>query len=222
MAELAVLLRDGPHGASGTTRYALKCNDVAVSVAKTPIQIPIPQQSPELIDIGYSRPSVTLTGIVDTIGGNPSNVGAGSDAGYAGMSSIQFSRATVSDGWDDGGGVVIVSPASDTRTQTYYIPYKNALEEACARWIFSSSTELEIEVGDALYPIASYQGYLEGNRSNTTRFVEPDPFVGYHSTGGAIYKVAIQQARFQVVAAKEDRYDFSIQFVAESRLDIPN
>ena len=211
MAELAVLLRDGQHGASGTTRYALKGNDVAVSVAKTPIQNPIPQQSPDLIDIGYSRPSVTLTGIVDTIGGNPSNVVAGSDAGYSGMSSISFSRATVSAGWEDGGSA---------STQKYYIPYKNALEEACARWIFSSSTELEIEIGDATFPISSYDGYLEGNKNNTTRF--GGSVTDTHSTGGAIYKVAIQQARFQVVAAKEDRYDFSIQFVAESRLDIPN
>jgi len=207
--ELAVLLRDGPHGTSGTTRYALKCNDVAVSVAKTPIQIPIPQQSPELIDIGYSRPSVTLTGIVDTIGGNPSNIGSGGDAGYAGMSSIQFTRTTVSTGYSDGG---------TSSAQIYYIPYKNALEEACARWIFSSSTELEIEIGDAKYPISSYQGYLQGNKSTNTRFTTNNA----HATGGAIYRVAIQQARFQVVAAKEDRYDFSIQFVAESRLDIPN
>ena len=49
MAEpvLAVLLRDGPHDGADTTRYALKCNDVAISISKTPIQIPIPQQSPE-------------------------------------------------------------------------------------------------------------------------------------------------------------------------------
>lgn len=206
MAELAVLLRDGPHDGSDTTRYALKCNDVAMSVAKTPIQIPIPQQSPELIDIGYFRPSITLTGIVDTVGGDPTNIGAGSAAGYAGMSSISFSRATVSTGWSDGG--------SGT-AQTYYIPYKNALEESCTKWIFSSSSELEIEVGDSLYPIASYQGYLQGT-SSSTRFTTNN----VQATGGAIYKVAIQQARFQVVAAKEDRYDFSIQFVAESRLDI--
>jgi len=200
VSELAVLLRNGQHGESGTTRYALKCNDVAI----------IPQQSPELIDIGYSRPSITLTGIVDTIGGNPSNVGSGDDAGYAGMSSISFSRASVStSGWDDGG--------SGT-AQTYYIPYKNALEESCAKWIFSSSTELEVEIGDSTYPISSYQGYLTGT-SSSTRFTGAS---NIHATGGAIYKVAIQQARFQVVAAKEDRYEFSIQFVAESRLDIPN
>ena len=41
------------------------------------------------------------------------------------------------------------------------------------------------------------------------------------ATGGAIYKVAIQQARFQVVSGKEDRYDFSLQLVSEARLDIP-
>ena len=208
MAELAVLLRNGPHDGSGTTRYALKCNDVAMSVAKTPIQIPIAQQSPELIDIGYTRPSVTITGIVDTIGGNPSNIGAGSDAGYAGMSSISFSRATVSDGWSDGG--------SGT-AQTYYIPYKNALEESCAKWIFSSSTELEIEIGDSTFPISSYDGYITGT-SSSSRF--GNSVTDTHSTGGAIYKVAIQQARFQVVAAKEDRYAFSIQIVSESRLDI--
>ena len=84
MAEpvLAVLLRDGPHDGADTTRYALKCNDVAISISKTPIQIPIPQQSPELVDIGYFRPSITITGIVDTVGGN-TDVTA---AGFEGMS----------------------------------------------------------------------------------------------------------------------------------------
>ena len=64
MAEptLAVLLRNGPHSGA-SVRYALKCNDVAMSYAKTPIQIPIAQQSPELIDLGYFRPSVTEQGL---------------------------------------------------------------------------------------------------------------------------------------------------------------
>jgi len=39
---LAVLLRNGSHS-TATIRYALKCNDVAISYAKTPIQIPIAQ-----------------------------------------------------------------------------------------------------------------------------------------------------------------------------------
>jgi len=43
-----------------------------------------------------------------------------------------------------------------------------------------------------------------------------------HATGGGIYKVAIQQGRFSLNAAKEDRYDFSLQFVATGRLDTPS
>ena len=75
MAEptLAVLLRDGPHDSAGI-RYALKCNDIAISYARTPIQIPIAQQSPELIDLGFVRPSLTCTGTVDTIGENSGNI----------------------------------------------------------------------------------------------------------------------------------------------------
>ena len=74
MAEptLAVLLRNGTHGsgtsASATERYILKCDSASIQIAKTPIQIPIPQQSPELFDIGIFRPSITVSGLVDTIG----------------------------------------------------------------------------------------------------------------------------------------------------------
>ena len=42
---LAVLLRNGTH-TTATIRYALKCNDVAISYARTPIQIPIAQSNP--------------------------------------------------------------------------------------------------------------------------------------------------------------------------------
>jgi len=98
---LAVLLRNGPH-ATATIRYALKCNDVAVSYARTPIQIPIAQASPEIIDLGFIRPSLTCTGIVDTIGEDTSNIGynGGSSPthvrGTAGMASFAFVRQTVS------------------------------------------------------------------------------------------------------------------------------
>ena len=200
MAELAVLLRDGPHGGATTIRYGLKASDVAISVSKTPIQIPIPQQSPEIVDIGYFRPSITVTGLIDSIGGNPSNEGDG----VAGMASFSFTRASVHS--KDGGS---------SSAQTYYIPYKNALEEACVKWIFSSTTALELEVGDAKFPIADYSGYLGNSGSN--RFTTSDTS---QATGGAIYKVAIQQARFQLNAGREDRYDFSLQLVAQSRIDI--
>ena len=55
-------------GNSGTSRYgvALKCDNVAIAYSKSPIQIPIPQKSPELIDLGIFRPSITLSGLVDS------------------------------------------------------------------------------------------------------------------------------------------------------------
>ena len=70
-------------------------------------------------------------------------------------------------------------------------------------------------MGDAKFPIADYSGYLGNSGSN--RFTTSDTS---QATGGAIYKVAIQQARFQLNAGREDRYDFSLQLVAQSRIDI--
>ena len=69
---LAILLRNCGHdnNATSTTyvRYALKADTVAVNIAKTPIQIPIPQQSPELIDLGMFRPTLSISGVVDNVG----------------------------------------------------------------------------------------------------------------------------------------------------------
>lgn len=210
MPELAILLRNGSH-ADATVRYALKCNDIAISISKTPIQIPIPQQSPELIDIGYFRPSITLAGLVDTVGGNIQN----NATGNADMSYFDFVRQTVSATagsakWADGG-------TGDTTAKRYYIPYKNALEEACVKWIYTNATELELEVGDSKFPVsAAGGGYLHGSVTQT-RYASNTTAA---ATGGAIYRVAIQQARFQLNAAREDRYDFTMQFVAEARLDV--
>ena len=216
MAEpsLAVLLRNGPH-ATASIRYALKCNDVAISYARTPIQIPIPQQSPELIDLGYYRPSITCTGIIDTIGGDTANLGNDTSSAYesmAGMSSFLFTRASVSHAsvYADGGS---------NSAQRYFIPYKNALEEAVGTWIYlPGTTTLQLEIGDAKYPIDAYEGYMDP--SNTaTRYA--NGVTDIHATGGAIYNVAIQQARFSLNASREDRYDFSLQFVAGARIDVP-
>ena len=77
--ELAVLVRTCKHSEIDITSreeslpnkfgYALKCDNISISYSKTPIQVPIPQQSPELIDIGVYRPSVSTSGVIDTIGG---------------------------------------------------------------------------------------------------------------------------------------------------------
>lgn len=175
--QVSVLLRKGGHTSTvsnNTThiRYALLCDNFSVQIAKTPIQIPIPQKSPELVDLGIFRPSLSINGIVPTVGGGTSTV-----AGYEGMETIPYSR--------------VISGSSVTAS--YYFPYKNKLEEAAYTWIAASVNELELEIGDATTP------------------------TGTDHTGGGVYKVAIQQARFQVDASREDRWTFAMQFVCKSR-----
>ena len=196
--DIAVLLRDNYHSHPSAIRYALKCNDFVSQVAKTPIQIPIAQTPPTLIDIGFFRPAITITGLVDDIGGTTSET-----PGYQSMTAVSH---TGFDDWDTAtkrGFTNPDSPAYDTTTEVYYIPYKNALEEACYKWISNDNTPLEIEIANSTYP-KSY------TYSGTT----------YHSTGGGIWEVAIQQARFQKQAGREDRWEFTMQFVAKSRKDV--
>jgi|TARA_R100001163_G_C5049144_1_gene186102 hypothetical protein len=62
---LAVCLYDGL--TSSEKRFALKADSFSINYVKTPVQIPIANGgTPELIDIGTIRPSITVTGIVDT------------------------------------------------------------------------------------------------------------------------------------------------------------
>ena len=49
-------------------RYALKADSVTINLQKTPIQIPIPQNTPQLVDFGIFRPSITVSAIVDNVG----------------------------------------------------------------------------------------------------------------------------------------------------------
>ena len=62
---LAVCLYDGL--SSSEKRFALKADSFSVNYVKTPIQIPFPSGAdPEIIDLGQIRPTVTISGIVDT------------------------------------------------------------------------------------------------------------------------------------------------------------
>ena len=71
--ELSVLFRKGVH-ASADIRFALKCDSFSINYSKTPIQIPIPQRSPEIIDLGSFRPSISISGTVDTVQPTPASI----------------------------------------------------------------------------------------------------------------------------------------------------
>jgi len=144
--EISVLLRTVSHTSIPSTPtitafgYALKCDNVSISYTKTPIQIPIPQSSPQLIDIGVYRPSVSLSGLVDTIGGNPSE----STTNFWGMASIMYTRTTGSGG--------------SGSAKKYFIPYKNKLEDFVTGYVYSEDSPLELEWGDASLAIATGTG----------------------------------------------------------------
>ena len=171
--DLSILLRNGTHtGAS--LRFALKADSFSVSYSKTPIQVPIPETSPELIDLGIFRPSITINGVVDTVQPTPASI--------------------------------------SINGQTYYLAFKNWLENAVYNWIASDAAtgQLELEVGDTTFPTDSNSNAY--NASGT--LLLPGSW-----TGGAVYRVAIQMARFQLNPSREDRYDFSLQLVAGARQD---
>jgi len=167
---LSVLLRDGTNAAA-TTRLALKVEQLSISIVKTPIQIPIARSTPQILDLGITRPAITISGLVDNIGTDESNTTANQ---YFNME--KFS----------------------TQGQDYFIPYKNFLENKLITWITSEAAELQLEVGDATTP--DYAG------SGATA-----------SSGGGIYKVAIQQAQFSQTPGTEDRWVFNVQFVSKLR-----
>ena len=63
---LAICLYDGTTDGS-EKRFALKTDSFSVNYVKTPIQIPFPSGAdPEIIDLGQIRPTITISGIVDT------------------------------------------------------------------------------------------------------------------------------------------------------------
>ena len=127
MAEqLAVLLRDGSHSGA-TNRFALKVEQLSIAVARTPIQIPVPSLSPQLIDIKMSRPTITISGLVDN---TPQDAAGNNDTNFWDMEYLTISG------------------------QKYYVPYKNFLEQKLLQ-IDSNTTDLQLEIGNGATPIST-------------------------------------------------------------------
>ncbi len=170
--ELSVFLRDNTH-ASASVRLALKADQLALSFSRTPIHIALPRSNPEIFDLGTTRPAITISGLVDNIGLDTTNT-----------DSTTFK------------GMQKVSHTISGSTQTYYVPYKNYLENKLITWVTSDSTDLQLEIGDATTP------------ENTS---------GALATGGGVYRGAVQQFQFSQTPGLEDRWAFSISFVAKFR-----
>ena len=79
MATLNILIENTGAGAAKTGEfYALKAEDIAIQVARTPLQIPVPMSSPFIFDIGSYRPSLTISGVLDDVDTGDSTTFSGS------------------------------------------------------------------------------------------------------------------------------------------------
>ena len=99
MASLNVLI-ENTDGDANFQYFALKAEDVAIQVARTPLQIPVPQNSPFIFDIGSYRPSLTISGVLDDVDTNDS---VSFDGGIGGTQTYrvptQFELTTAATDW---------------------------------------------------------------------------------------------------------------------------
>jgi hypothetical protein len=194
--DLAVLFShvDSSSGVDVTTRYAIKADSLTIAIAKTPIQIPIPQNSPAIVDFGIFRPSITLSCVIDT---EPANT------------------LTTTESFGPSGNVILVHyegmEAITHKGLQWYIPYKNKLEDAVYTWVADGNNVLTLTVGDDTYPVFDHDSTGVEQTSGAGNNAQ--------ATGGSSYVVALQQIRFQLDAGREDRWIVQMQFVCESRLD---
>jgi len=79
--------------------FALKAEDVAIQVARTPLQIPVPQASPFIFDIGSYRPSLTISGVVDDVDTDDSVTFDGSGASQTYRVPTQFELTSAATDW---------------------------------------------------------------------------------------------------------------------------
>ena len=85
--------------AAGYQYFNLKVEDIAVQIARTPLQIPVPQASPFIFDIGSYRPSLTLSGTLDDVDTNDSSSFNGSGSALTYYVPTQFQLLTAATDW---------------------------------------------------------------------------------------------------------------------------
>jgi len=107
----SVLLTNG--ASSGTVSYALKVDSLTISYSKTPIQVPLPETSPLLIDLGMYRPNISMGGLIDN------------ETAYG--DSVVLEGTQVVRGTDTTGSGTTASSLGFAAT--YTVPTKNELED---------------------------------------------------------------------------------------------
>ena len=74
-SDLSVFIRNGAHNGDpdDVVKLVLKCDQVSVQYSQSPIQITPPNDDQILFELGFSKPSMTISGVIDNIGGDTTN-----------------------------------------------------------------------------------------------------------------------------------------------------
>ncbi len=171
---IAILLYNGRTDFTGNadrdSGYALKAESFQITYSKTPIQVPLPEESPLLIDLGMYRPSITIAGLVDNETAQGTTVRLVAEAAVRDFVNAAYNTAEELKMHGD-----------------YAVPDKNQLEDYVQTEVYSGDNNLSLLILD---PTATNFNY---------------------------YRVAPQQAAFILAPGTEDRYQFSMTFVASKR-----
>tara|TARA_Y100000310_G_scaffold337103_1_gene423294 strand:- start:1443 stop:1940 length:498 start_codon:yes stop_codon:yes gene_type:complete len=130
MATLNVLIENINAGSSGEF-YALKAEDVAIQVARTPLQIPVPMASPFIFDIGSYRPSLTISGVLDDLDTSDSTTFDGSGTSRTYYVPTQYQLASAATDWVHrvASQSVYILHSNYTDSTKYFDAYECAIQQ---------------------------------------------------------------------------------------------
>jgi hypothetical protein len=234
-APLAILLRNGTHAAA-TNRLALKAEQLAITYVRSPIQIPQVQGNPTIFDLGQVRPALTVSGLVDNIGTSLDQTAA--NYGYN-MEALTISGQTYYVPYKnylesklvtwltDDGYEVQLEIGDATRPEYLVTQLAEALDNS-ETGVDVDSTDgflvgqvLLIESEQMTITAISDNTFTVARGANSTSAVTHVDNTAVSldgpATGGGIYLVAVQQVQFTQTPGTEDRWMYSISFVAKLR-----
>ena len=118
--ELMCLIWNG-ESSSNARRYALKVLSVAHQIGKSPIQIAIPDSTPQLLDLNMVRPTITLSLLIDKVITNQTITGPskGGSTVYIVPTKQDLESFVTENGYDDSSKLTLMLLHEDNKYEQY-------------------------------------------------------------------------------------------------------
>ena len=118
--ELMCLIWNG-ESSGNARRYALKVLSIAHQIGKSPIQIAIPNNTPQLLDLNMVRPTITLSLLVDKVITNQTITGPskGGSTVYKVPTKQDLETFVTENGYDDSSKLTLMLLHEDNKYEQY-------------------------------------------------------------------------------------------------------